>query len=131
MCAGLEQYDPGYVEATKIEAALNVPVLRHKEKKPAGGTADIEARLGCAPHETVMIGDRYLTDVFFGNRSGMLSIRVAPFVSTGESVGVRVSRFIEESLVTRYNRQHIAPPDHPLLASTDDRVKLVKSPGIW
>ena len=31
-----------------------------------------------------MIGDRFLTDVAFGNRLGMLTIRPMPFTSAGE-----------------------------------------------
>lgn len=35
-----------------------------------------------------MIGDRFLTDVVFGNRNGMLTIRPAPFTSKGEPKAV-------------------------------------------
>ncbi len=35
-----------------------------------------------------MVGDRYLTDVVFGNRNGMLTIRPAPFTSKGEPKAV-------------------------------------------
>lgn len=45
--AGLEQYDPDGVEAATLEAALGVPVLRHKQKKPAGGAEDVEKHFGC------------------------------------------------------------------------------------
>lgn len=34
-----------------------------------------DARRSCKAEQLVMIGDRYLTDVVFGNRSGMLTIR--------------------------------------------------------
>jgi phosphatidylglycerophosphatase GEP4 len=36
-----------------------------------------------------MIGDRFLTDVAFGNRLGMLTIRPEPFTSEGETKAVR------------------------------------------
>jgi phosphatidylglycerophosphatase GEP4 len=36
-----------------------------------------------------MIGDRYLTDIVFGNRLGMLTIRPAPYTSAGEPKAVR------------------------------------------
>lgn len=45
-------------EAAALEAALGVAVLRHKEKKPAGGKEDMEAHFGCAARELVMVGDR-------------------------------------------------------------------------
>ena len=32
-----------------------------------------------------MVGDRYFTDVVYGNRLGMLSVRVAPFTTAGET----------------------------------------------
>lgn len=35
-----------------------------------------------------MVGDRFLTDVVFGNRNGMLTIRPAPFTSKGEPKAV-------------------------------------------
>ena len=46
--AGLEQFDPEGVEAEALEAALGVAVLRHKEKKPAGGPEDVEKHFGYA-----------------------------------------------------------------------------------
>lgn len=33
-------------EAAALEAALGIPVLRHREKKPAGGSEDMEAHFG-------------------------------------------------------------------------------------
>lgn len=39
-----------------------------------------------------MIGDRYLTDVVFGNRNGMLTIRPEPFTSAGEPKAVLLVR---------------------------------------
>ena len=40
-----------------------------------------------------MIGDRFLTDVAFGNRLGMLTIRPEPFTSEGETKAVRAVSF--------------------------------------
>lgn len=39
-----------------------------------------------------MVGDRYLTDVVFGNRNGMLTIRPAPFTPKGEPKAVLLVR---------------------------------------
>lgn len=39
-----------------------------------------------------MVGDRYLTDVVFGNRNGMLTVRPAPFTSQGEPKAVLLVR---------------------------------------
>lgn len=67
--AGTED-DVGYKEAQKLEESLGVTVMRHKEKKPAGGhfLESIPAQ------ETAFVGDRILTDVMFGNRNGNLTI---------------------------------------------------------
>ena len=39
-----------------------------------------------------MIGDRYLTDVVYGNRHGLLTIRPAPFTLEGEPSAVLLVR---------------------------------------
>lgn len=88
-------------EAEELEKAFGIPVLRHTEKKPAGGCADMEAHFGCQAHELVMIGDRYLTDVVFGNRHGMLTVRVAPLTRKGEPATVGLARRVEEYYVGR------------------------------
>ena len=46
----------------------------------------------CPPTELVMVGDRYLTDVVFGNRLGMLTIRTAPLTFRGEPRAVLLVR---------------------------------------
>jgi Mitochondrial PGP phosphatase len=115
--AGLEAFDPDGSEADAIERALGVPVLRHADKKPAGGCAEIKERFSCAAHEVLMVGDRYVTDVMFGTRHGMLTARVAPFDTSGESVAVRGARTLEEAAVARRRRRGLQPVAHPLLES--------------
>jgi phosphatidylglycerophosphatase GEP4 len=44
--AGLTQYDPAGEEAAALEAAFGVHVLRHADKKPAGGCAELTQRCG-------------------------------------------------------------------------------------
>lgn len=46
----------------------------------------------CDCEQLVMVGDRFLTDVVFGNRNGMLTIRPAPFTSKGEPRAVLMVR---------------------------------------
>jgi hypothetical protein len=46
----------------------------------------------CPPSRLVMIGDRYLTDVVYGNRHGMLTIRPSPLTLQGEPFTVRLVR---------------------------------------
>jgi phosphatidylglycerophosphatase GEP4 len=46
--------------------------------------------LGCKPSEIVVLGDRYFTDIMFGNLHGSLTIYTDPLTSEGENVAVRV-----------------------------------------
>ena len=46
----------------------------------------------CKSDELVMVGDRYMTDVVFGNRLGMLTIRPAPLTWDGEPSTVKMVR---------------------------------------
>lgn len=48
----------------------------------------------CKAEQLIMVGDRYLTDVVFGNRNGMLTIRPAPFTSRGEPKAVLLVRLV-------------------------------------
>ena len=45
------------------------------EQKPAGGAGALERHFGCDASKLVMVGDRYFTDVVFGNRHGSVSAR--------------------------------------------------------
>jgi phosphatidylglycerophosphatase GEP4 len=50
------------------------------------------AQCRCKTEELVMVGDRYMTDVVFGNRLGMLTIRPAPLTWDGEPSTVKMVR---------------------------------------
>ncbi|GIL80510.1 hypothetical protein Vretimale_16036 [Volvox reticuliferus] len=110
--AGLKQYDPNGAEARRLEAALGIPVLRHEDKKPGGGCTELEAHFGCPASDLVMVGDRYLTDVAFGNRHGMLTVHVQPLTSQGEPFGVLLARRVEEFWVARWTAAGVHPPAH-------------------
>jgi phosphatidylglycerophosphatase GEP4 len=60
----------------------------------------------------VFVGDRYLTDVVYGNRHGMLTVRVAPLTYAGEPPGVRLARFVEEACVSRWAAAGVKAPPH-------------------
>ncbi|GBG66653.1 hypothetical protein CBR_g66789 [Chara braunii] len=87
--AGLIQFDPHGVEAKAVEDELGVPVLRHEAKKPAGGYESLEKHFGCDRSALIMVGDRYFTDMVFGNRHGLLTIYTAPLTNRGEPFIVR------------------------------------------
>ena len=127
--AGLKQYDPEGHEADALEKALGVAVIRHSSKKPAGDAAAIvrhfaeastsssSSSSSISAHEVVMVGDRYLTDVAFGNRLGMLTVRVDPVEKSGkgEPRAVRASRAVEEALVRRRGRKGMVAPEQELV----------------
>lgn len=117
--AGLTQYDPEGHEAATLEAALGMPVLRHRDKKPGGGKMELEQHFGCPSSHLVMVGDRYLTDVVFGNRHGMLTIHTTPMTTQGEPYGVVMARRIEEYFVARWHRWNIKPPALELVPGGD------------
>ncbi|KAF5840080.1 mitochondrial PGP phosphatase-domain-containing protein [Dunaliella salina] len=113
--AGLEQYDPQGEEARALEAALGIAVMRHREKKPAGGKEEVEAHFGCEAYELLMVGDRFLTDVVFGNRHGMMTIRPEPLTTQNEPLGVRLARRAENYFVARWAAAGVQAPKHRLL----------------
>ena len=110
--AGLAQYDPDGAEADELEAALGVAVIRHASKKPAGGADALASFFGVPPSRLVMVGDRYLTDIVYGNRHGMLTVRPAPVTAAGEPRAVRVARRVEDLLVARARRKGVVAPVH-------------------
>lgn len=116
--AGLRQFDPDGEHARVLEHALGITVFRHTDKKPhvsSNTVAELEDYFGCDTRNLIMVGDRYMTDVVFGNRLGMLTIRPMPFPEVAgsrhrEPMTVRLSRWMEEGLVQRCRRQGMLPP---------------------
>mmetsp|Transcript_49367 Transcript_49367/g.91905 ORF Transcript_49367/g.91905 Transcript_49367/m.91905 type:complete len:259 (+) Transcript_49367:266-1042(+) len=115
--AGLKQYDPQGSLAAALERALRIPVLLHGSKKPAGTRAELEDHFGVPAHKLIMIGDRYFTDVVYGNLHGMLTIRPAPFTDDGETFVVKKVRQLEDSTINRWRRTGIRAAEHPLVPS--------------
>lgn len=78
-----------------------------------------------------MVGDRYLTDVAFGNRLGMLTVRVAPVVESGEGEprAVRASRAVEEALVRRRERKGKEAPRQVLVERAVEEKRRRKKNG--
>ena len=69
--------DDGYRGAMETEKHMNLPVIRHRLKKPSCLPEVLEhfqktsGRI-ISPNEICMVGDRVLTDIMFGNEYGML-----------------------------------------------------------
>ena len=66
--------DADHSEADALERSLKLPVMRRRHKKPRGFES-IRAHFGDVPaSDLIMVGDRFLTDVVFGNAHGMLTV---------------------------------------------------------
>ena len=63
-----------------------------------------------------MVGDRYLTDVVWGNRHGMATVRVTPLTSKGEPPGVLLVRKWGGCLAARWGGQFTVVRVHSCLA---------------
>jgi len=129
--AGLFQFDPDGKEAEIMEEALGIRVLRHREKKPGGSSHEISQQLGCRDDEMIMIGDRVLTDVVYGNRNGMFTIRVEPLTDQGEKKSVKLARALEEYLLHRWQNKGRKAPVHRLAPTEEDCLNKIKRPGCW
>lgn len=86
--------DPNYELAKRIEREIGVRVCRHSRNKPEGGDellGDFEER-GIRAEQIMMIGDRYTTDVLFGNLWGMLTVKTDILTPNGENFVVKTVR---------------------------------------
>lgn len=66
-------------------------------RPPVGVVVDEHLPTGCTrvpSQKLVMVGDRYMTDIVFGNRLGMLTIRPEPFTWHGEPQTVKMVHLI-------------------------------------
>ncbi|KAH7289633.1 hypothetical protein KP509_30G012200 [Ceratopteris richardii] len=124
--AGLYQYDPDGAEAALLEKALDISVIRHGSKKPSGSPLELERHFGCDASLLVMVGDRYFTDVVYGNRNGLLTIITKPLTFEGEPFIVKQVRNLEEVFVKRWGEKGIAPVKHRLISGNP---KIIKYPS--
>ena len=106
--------DLGYEEADALERSLGIPVLRHAQRKPRC-LDSVTAHFGVADCSSLaMVGDRYLTDVSFGNLHGMLTVRSSPLTMSGEPLVVRCARFVERWLARLLRARGVRAPHHVL-----------------
>ncbi|OQR83508.1 hypothetical protein ACHHYP_14616 [Achlya hypogyna] len=111
--AGSSEDAPLFTEARSIEEKLQIKVLCHGTKKP-DGIDPLTSQMQVEPHELVMVGDRYSTDVLFGNSNGMLTIRTEQLSKEGESVLNLTMQVIEKTILARILARGIVAPDHAL-----------------
>uniref|UniRef100_A0A7S4MG56 Uncharacterized protein n=1 Tax=Prymnesium polylepis TaxID=72548 RepID=A0A7S4MG56_9EUKA len=110
--------------AERLERSLGLPVLRRAYKKPRGFESVREHFRGCDPTSLVMVGDRYLTDVVFGNLHGMLCVHTDQLTSRGDNPVAKRMRQLEQWLVAVWRRWGCAPPTHRILYAVGDRQHL-------
>ena len=99
-----------------LEAALGVHVLRRRHKKPRGFES-VRQHFQCDGTALLMVGDRYLTDVVFGNLHGMLTVHTEQLTTAGDNRVAQTMRRVEDWLVARYDRRGLRAPPHPLALS--------------
>lgn len=122
--AGLNQYDPDGAKAKALEEAIGgIHVVRHEIKKPAGTAEDIEKYFGCPASQLVMVGDRYFTDVVYGNRNGFLTILTQPLSPAEDPFIVRQVRGLENFVINYWYQKGLKPAKHSLVSDIEQCVK--------
>ena len=66
------------LEPSPEVADLGIPYAGHAGKPKVGGFQRAMARMGAAPEETAIVGDQIFTDIWGGNRAGVLTLLVHP-----------------------------------------------------
>ena len=78
------------------------------------------------PARLVMVGDRYLTDVTFGNLHGMLCVRTSQLTRAGDNPVARAMHVFETCLVAFYRWLRVQPSPHRLMSMAST---FVRAPG--
>ena len=83
----------GFVDDTT--SFCGIPVVQHQHVQKPQGLQEVldhfkNRGILVHPYQIVMVGDRYLTDIVFGNINGMHTIYTHPAVSTGEKWPVTI-----------------------------------------
>ncbi|XP_048448059.1 phosphatidylglycerophosphate phosphatase 1, chloroplastic/mitochondrial isoform X2 [Pyrus x bretschneideri] len=121
--AGLYEYDHDGSKARELEGAVGIKVIRHRVKKPAGTSEEIEKHFGCKSSHLIMVGDRPFTDIVYGNQNGFLTILTEPLSLNEEPFIVRQVRKLETSLVIHWFKKGLKPTSHRLLPDGKQCVK--------
>jgi len=101
--------DKCYKEALEIEKNLGVHVLRHTFQKP-NGMEEVEKYFQCHSKNIVVVGDRYLTDIVFGNINGSLTIYTTPVSTECENYAIHLARKLEIFIIGLLKKKK--PPFH-------------------
>lgn len=102
--------DAYFKDAKNLEESIGINVLRHGTKKP-DGKKELQKYFRTDQLENyMMIGDRVLTDVLFGNLCGMLTFLCRP-ASEESDLKMKCVRNVE-SAILRFLRKVVDPPGH-------------------
>lgn len=69
--------------AQHFAQTLGIPFQGHSGKPKREGYLRAMERMGCAPEQTVMVGDQIFTDTLGANRSGVVPLLVQPIRLAG------------------------------------------------
>ncbi|KAM9992274.1 hypothetical protein ACTFIY_009731 [Dictyostelium cf. discoideum] len=121
--AGSSDDAPNFEKANQIEKSLGIKVLKHNTKKP-DGIDSVKNHFKTDPKNLIMIGDRYLTDILFGNLYGMLTIYTHPITFIGDNFFVKLIRNKERQIVLCLkNYFKIDAPKNLLCSSEFEKIK--------
>lgn len=81
-----------------LSERLDVPYVRARMKPSRRGFLLGMDRLGATPQDSAMVGDQLFTDIWGGNRVGMLTIWVRP-LHPREFFGTKISRLLERCIL--------------------------------
>lgn len=89
----------------QLAAELEIPYIEGVAKPRRSGFLRALALMGTGVADTAVVGDQIMTDIWGGNRCGLLTILVEP-LSRVEFIGTRVvSRPVEAFLLGRMRRR--------------------------
>lgn len=86
---------------SKAKSQIDIPVYAHAAKPNPRALLKACKDLELQPNTVAMIGDRPLSDIFGGERAGMVTILVDSISKDEESVIVRFARFLERLTIKR------------------------------
>ncbi|MBK8189851.1 MAG: YqeG family HAD IIIA-type phosphatase [Vampirovibrionales bacterium] len=81
------------------QETLSMPVFGHARKPFGASLAAAVAQMGLSAHETLVVGDRPLTDIWGGRRIGAQTALVKPLMGPFEPPAIRFLRWMERRVV--------------------------------
>ncbi len=83
----------------EVEKEVGIPVYYRAKKPRRGATLKAIKDMKLLPSEVAMVGDRTLTDIFVGQRIGLVTILVDPLMKYQEPAFIRLCRKFERLFI--------------------------------